>query len=101
MKKLLMFGTIVPALFLAGCGDGYEMRPYHNTPYGDRTAGSGVEYVRAHMMQEKGPVIKAEQPKLEPIVAPPPAEPVVETKPDPVDNLIGSGEKFFRDLQKK
>lgn len=100
MKKLLMMGAIVPALFLAGCGDGWEMRAYNNIPYGDRTAGSGVEYVRAHMMPVKGPVVKVVEPKLEPVVTT--DEPVEEiTTDDPVDNIIESGEKFFRDLQRK
>ncbi len=100
MKKLLLLGAIAPALLLAGCGEGWNMQSYNRTPYGDRTAGSGVEYVRAHMMQEKGPVIKkAMEPKKESVVAP--AKPAEKKSEAPVDNLIGSGEKYFRDLQKK
>ena len=94
MKKILMLGAVVPLLFLAGCGEGWEMRSYNDTPYGDRTAGSGVEYVRGHMMREKGPVLKSEMSEKK-------AAPVKEKDAKNVDKMLNSGEKFFRDVQKK
>ena len=40
--------------FLGACGEGWELQKVdHKFPYGKRTAGSGVAYVRAHMMPEK------------------------------------------------
>lgn len=96
MKKLILLGAVAPMMFLlTACGEGWEMRPYANTPYQDRTAGNGVEYVRAHMMPSKGPVVKAAEPKKE---APPPA---AKTKEGNVDGLINSGEKYFRDIIRK
>lgn len=54
-------------LALSACGEGYEARPVRGkVPYvEDRTAGPGVEYVRAMMLPEKGPVLKPELPKAE------------------------------------
>ena len=107
MRKLFMLGTIVPVLFLSACDGSWEMQPYHGTPYGDRTAGSGVEYVRAHLMPEKGPVIKPAQPAAQSVIVPVPEYPAVmeeaqeENGKGIVDKMINSGEKFFRDLQKK
>lgn len=70
-----MSGAVFSVLFLAGCGDGYEMQPYSGTPYGDRTAGRGVEYVRASMMPQKGPATdKAAMPESKPVIEPPKAE---------------------------
>ena len=47
------------AIGLAGCGDGYEAVPYYGIPYvEERTAGHGVQYVRAHMLPVKGPVLE-------------------------------------------
>ncbi len=72
--RLIQILSVVPLLSLAGCGDGWEMRPYDKTPYGDRTAGHGVEYVLAKMAPSAGPVTdkavmedKKEEPKAEPV----------------------------------
>lgn len=62
-KPLLI---LVPLLFLSACGEGYEMVPYEGTPYGDRTAGKGVAYVRAKMAPQKGPVLEPA-----PVIVPP------------------------------
>ena len=75
------------------------MYPYADTPYQTRTAGYGVEYVRANMMPEKGPVV-------EPIMAPAPEPepepvPVAEPEPEKTEGLLESGEKFFRDIMRK
>jgi len=59
------FGSLifsgVALLGLSACGEGWEMVPYDGTPYGDeRTAGSGVAYVRALMLPERGPNLESE-----------------------------------------
>ena len=52
--KYLVLIAAAP-LFLAACGDGWEMiRTTEMFPYGNqRTAGSGVAYVRANMLPKK------------------------------------------------
>lgn len=59
---LLGFST----LGLAACGEGYEPRQFRDrVPYTEeRTAGPGVEYVRAYMLPEKGPVLPEATPAL-------------------------------------
>jgi len=61
MKTLRLAVVAVASLsplMLAACGDGYEAVPYHGIPYvEERTAGAGVQYVRAHMQPAKGPVL--------------------------------------------
>ena len=58
---IFRFFILAPMLLvLVGCGDGWETRPYEGIPYGHRTAGNGIEYVRAVMKQEKGPVLRSE-----------------------------------------
>lgn len=103
MKKILMISAVVPALFLSGCGEGWEMKLYDGVPYGNtRTAGHGVQYVRANMMPAKGPVIEAAEPESKVLIAPEPTpEPIVEDKDDSTGAVLNSGEKFFRELQKK
>ena len=55
--SILLLSTLSP-LALSACGEGYEVVPYHGVPYTEeRTAGWGVQYVRAHMLPEKGPVL--------------------------------------------
>jgi len=82
MKHKKFLPLLLAPLILAGCGDGWTTQPYHGTPYGDRTAGSGVEYVRAHMAPPA--TLNTEtQTKVEPPAAPAPAPaapPPVETK---------------------
>ncbi len=111
MKKFMLVGVAAATLTLAACGDGYEMKNYDLTPYGgERTAGSGVTYVRASMMAERGPVIQAEMEEhkeiIEPAEAAPEPEPVsaateADMDGDQTDRLLQSGERFFRDLQRK
>jgi hypothetical protein len=101
--------VIMSAFTLAGCGDGWDMQPYEGVPYSmERTAGKGIEYVRASMAQPKGPAL---QPKMEESVkvmetdkidseAPPhdaaPA-PVVEPHKSEVNDAAG----VFNDKQRK
>lgn len=85
-KYSLQIVSFVSLFALAACGDGWEVRPYDGTPYdGERTAGRGVEYVRAKMAPQKGPVIEAAQPENTAVImeAPPPA--IV-----PADNMFSA-----------
>ena len=109
-RSFLLMAAAIPAFLLAGCGEGYVAQPYSGTPYGDRTAGHGVEYVRASMLREKGPVIEAAMPEHEPIIIPPAPEPepeltpipaVIEDEDDGTDDLLQQGEILFDDLQRK
>ncbi|NQZ14704.1 MAG: hypothetical protein HRT94_07770 [Alphaproteobacteria bacterium] len=57
-----VFGTFVAAsaLMLTACGEdqGWVAVDYNGAPYGEeRTAGSGIKYVRAYMLPEKGPAL--------------------------------------------
>lgn len=103
MKKILLMGAMLPTIFLAGCGDGWEIKTYESFPYGNmRTAGHGVEYVREHMMPKKGTKIKVVAPENKPLVKPDvKSEPVVVKDKNVLDSVLNSGEKFFRDLQRK
>ena len=94
--------SALPVLFLAGCGEGgWEMVPYTQVPYTlERTAGTGVAYVRAHMLPQKGPSLEPALPMSEPpaVVAPEPSPaPVPEAAPAPAP----AAEKMFKDLMKK
>lgn len=53
--------SCLPAIALAGCGDGWEMVQVRGqVPYTEeRTAGPGIAYVRAHLMPEKTLVLPA------------------------------------------
>ncbi len=96
-RKFLLVAGMFSSLALAGCGEGFEVVQYEGFPYGnDRTAGSGVAYVRVNMMPEKGPVvdIKLEE-EPEEITEP------VETEPEPAEEYPEKAEKVFREMQKK
>lgn len=102
MPTLKRFGlmtlTLLPLALTACGGEGWEMRKTTTTfPYGNqRTAGSGVEYVRASMMPAKGPVLEAPKPAV--VEPPPPApEPVVEPEPEPVK----PADPVFNKMQRK
>ena len=102
MPTLKRFGlmtlTLLPLALTACGGEGWEMRKTTTTfPYGNqRTAGSGVEYVRANMMPAKGPVLEAPKPAV--VEPPPPApEPVVEPEPEPVN----PADPVFNKMQRK
>lgn len=62
VRYSLLVLSMASPLALAGCGEGWDMQPYQDRePYTmERTAGSGIEYVRAGMAREKGPVLDAE-----------------------------------------
>lgn len=88
--------TLLPLALTACGGEGWEMRKTTTTfPYGNqRTAGSGVEYVRASMMPAKGPVLEAPKP------APAP-EPVIAPAPEPTPEPVKPADPVFNKLQKK
>ncbi len=89
LSILLVSGSL---LALAACGEGYERRPYHGVPYThERTAGYGVEYVRAIMMPERGPNLEPVAPKAE---KSPPSTP-------PSEESVKSAEPVFENNQKK
>lgn len=105
-RSLLVLSLLSP-LALSGCGEGWEMQPYtEKVPYTmERTAGSGVAYVRASMAPAKGPALKveAEEPvkvmKSESIEkdSPPPA--AVEAEKD--TEIVKEADKIFTSRQKK
>lgn len=88
----LMTLTLLPLTLTACGGEGWEMRKTTTTfPYGNqRTAGSGVEFVRASMMPAKGPVLAAPAPTPTPVVIMPEPTPAPEpVKPaDPIFNKV-------------
>jgi hypothetical protein len=87
-KVLALFA--VP-LCLTACGEGWEMQRTTNFfPYGNqRTAGSGVMYVRAKMMPEKAMnLAPVERPRVVEQAAPPVQEPVA-----PADPLFNETQK--------
>ncbi len=105
--RLLLALPVLFALPLAGCGEGYEMVSYDGFPYNNiRTAGSGIAYVRANLLPERGPVIEAAQPENVPVIQPEPApepiaEPIQETKDILEDINTQSADKFFEEKQRK
>lgn len=71
-RVLVCAASTLSTLGLAACGDGWEMVPYHGTPYDGRTAGTGIAWVRAHLTPAKGPILKVETPPAPeaPVAAP-------------------------------
>ena len=90
-KSLMRLAILSAPLVLTACGEGWEaQKTSSHFPYGnDRTAGSGVVYVRAKMMPEKELV-------TEPIMEEAKAEPVEET----VEPVL-EAEEIFSEAQKK
>jgi hypothetical protein len=97
-RSAYVVAALIP-LLLAGCGEGYDKQPYHGVPYdGERTAGTGVEYVIAHMAPAKEvdatPQEKAPEPaKIEEKVAEPAPAPAPEPAPAPAEE--NKGEAVF------
>lgn len=63
MQNSSRFSTILTfasLLLLSGCGEGWEVVRYTGNPYGERTAGTGIQYVRAVMNREKGPKLETQ-----------------------------------------
>ena len=52
-------------IILSACGSDYVSQKYFDTPYGGtRTAGHGIEYVRANMATKKGLSVEQSAPTL-------------------------------------
>jgi hypothetical protein len=70
MKPIRTVTTILlgaSTLGLSACGEGWEPQELRGrVPYvEERTAGPGVEYVRAYMLPEKGPKLEPQMPAEE------------------------------------
>jgi hypothetical protein len=101
MPSIKHYVTLIAALAplaLTGCGDGWVTQKYEGVPYAgkgidsdERTAGYGVEYVRAAMMPSKGPMTEA----VTPPPAPPPPAPVPAAAP------VRSAEPIYNKAQEK
>lgn len=104
MPSIKRFGllalTLLPLSLTACGGEGWEMRKTNTTfPYGNqRTAGSGVEYVRASMMPAKGPVLDAPKPAA---VTPPPPAPAPVVVPEPEPEPVKPADPVFNKMQRK
>lgn len=100
----LMTVTLLPLALTACGGEGWQMQPTKRFPYGnERTAGSGVEYVRASMMPAKGPVLEQAKPaETPPPPAPPPVpEPEAEPAPAEAEGPVVPADKVFNNSQRK
>ncbi|MCM2344521.1 MAG: hypothetical protein NDJ24_08175 [Alphaproteobacteria bacterium] len=106
LKRLgLMTVTLLPLALTACGGEGWQMQPTKRFPYGnERTAGSGVEYVRASMMPAKGPVLEPAKPAEE-VAAPPPPPPPPAPAPEPEveepEEPMAPADKVFNNIQRK
>lgn len=57
-QTVFLTGAII---LLSACEQDYVAQKYFGTPYGTRTAGSGIEYVRANMAPKRGFVMDNKQ----------------------------------------
>lgn len=103
-QSVLFLATLSP-LGLAACGDGWTMQPYNLEPYTtERTAGSGVEYVRGMMSPQKGAVLESQMKEqvevktTESIESDVPPPPVAEEKEEPV---VNEADHIFTRQQRK
>ena len=89
-KAFLRLSVLCAPLLLTACGEGWEaQKTTEHFPYGNqRTAGSGVVYVRAKMMPEK-------ELKVEPVL-----EEVAAEVPDEVEPVL-QAEEIFEEAQTK
>ena len=107
-KSLLRLALLsAPLLLLTACGEGYEVQ--RTSDYGsfdmDRTAGTGVAYVRARMLPKKEIVAEFEaEPVMEEITAEE-SEPVMveaeEVKPMEEPAPVLQAEEIFTESQQK
>ncbi|NCC22630.1 MAG: hypothetical protein EOM26_09250 [Alphaproteobacteria bacterium] len=95
-RALVLSALGLPLLALAACGEGYEPVAYQGFPYAnERTAGSGVAWVRMNLMPEKGPVVDID-----------PARAAVEPEPaaaetEPAEPYTEEAEEIFKEMQRK
>lgn len=106
IRQSVLLCAILSPLGLTACGDGWTTQPYNKEPYSmERTAGSGVEYVRGVMSPQKGAVLKpqmedhVEVMKTESIESDaPPPPPVAEEKDE---QIVNEADHIFTQKQKK
>lgn len=72
LKTHLISLCFLPVISLTACDSSWDVKPYYEIPYTyDRTAGHGVEWIRAHMLREKSikaePLMKSENPDKNPV----------------------------------
>lgn len=97
LRNAVLAVVALPALALSACGGegDYVPTPYHNVPYThERTAGTGIAYVRASMLPRKEAKVETMLETKAPVAAP--AEPA--TPPPPP---IVAGDKVFDKKQSK
>lgn len=96
-SRLLRLSLFMAPVVLAAC-DGEPSRVSGIVPYVmERTAGTGVAYVRAKMMPEKSLVVAPAETKVEaPVAAGPPTPP-----PTPPEEQLKDMEPVFKEKQKK
>ncbi len=96
-QSFLRMLILAAPLALTACGEGWEaQRTTEYTPYGnDRTAGSGVVYVRAQMLPKKELELEPELESVETEEVESPKAEVVEAKP------VLEAEKIFVEAQGK
>lgn len=105
----LLAMTLLPLTLTACGGEGWELRKTNTTfPYGNqRTAGSGVEYVRAGMMPAKGPVLEQAPAAVEPppAIEPEPEAPAPAAEPEPAPEApaeeVKPADEVFNHMQRK
>ena len=95
-KALLRLMMVCAPFMLSACGEGWEVQRTDQVfPYGNqRTAGTGVVYVRAKMMPEK-------ELKLEPVAEEPPMEEPVAEAPKEEPAPVLDAEEIFEEVQTK
>ncbi len=104
-RRLTACAVILAPLALTACGDGWVTQKYSGVPYDgrgivnddERTAGYGVEYVRASMMPSKGTNTET---VLEKPAEPAPA-PAPEPKTEPAKAEIKDAAPLFNKVQTK
>ena len=109
MKPIRTAVTVIllgsSTLGLAACGEGWEPQELRGrVPYTEeRTAGPGVEYVRAYMLPEKGPVLEPETvPALKGTETPvQDAEPMFDAGQQKAKGLKAADPLFEKSQQKK
>ena len=105
IKRFFLCGLGVMGMIgLSACGDDLTPVRYEGFPYSnERTAGTGVAYVRAHMASERGPVLRSEMPSTESVLEQDIHPITTEPAPAPVakDPLLDKAEEIFRQIQRK
>jgi|GEM_PF-669701 len=99
-KSLLRLAILSAPLLLTACGEGWEVQRVSNygTYEGDRTAGTGVVYVRAKMLPKKEFVVEPVMEEIKPEIEEVKAE---EVKPMEEPAPVLEAEEIFTEAQQK